>query len=209
MSDKKQTPTPLYKNSSYLDFTFCSLLVLVLLFLLTLPVIWKRPDCFVLRFWSRTCTVTSGYSGRCCHDHNARSPGQSVKNNSAEMISLSSFLKRLVQKVSMTRVHRHVCLYLWVGSLLLEMVEDRRDAGQTCSGPACLTGAQQRDADRDGNTEQHVFDFTLEQKNCLYCFIWCLTVLFEWMLLSETVPEVGVWCQYRSLSAAQEAPVFL
>lgn len=26
MSDKKQTPTPLYKNSSHLDFTFCSLL---------------------------------------------------------------------------------------------------------------------------------------------------------------------------------------
>lgn len=127
----------------------------------------------------------------------------------AEMVSLSSFLKRSVQKVSMTWAHRHVCLYLWVGSLLLEMVEDRRDVGRTCSGPARLTGAPQRDADRDGNTEQHVFDFTLEQKNCLYCFIWCLTVLYKWMLLSETVPEVGVWCQYRSLSPAQEAPAFL
>ena len=86
-------------NSSYLDFTFCSLLAL-----LTLPVVWRYPDCCVLCSWSRTCTVTSGYSGRCCHDHNPRAPGQSVKNNGAEMISLSSFLKRLVQKVSMTCV---------------------------------------------------------------------------------------------------------
>lgn len=63
-----------------------------------------------------------------------------------------------------------MCLYLGVGALLLEEVEDRRHVGRTCSGPARLTGAPQRHADVDGNTEQLVFDFTLEQKNRLYWF---------------------------------------
>lgn len=39
--------------------------------------------------------------------------------------------------------------------------------------------------------------------------IWCLTVLYKWMLLSETVLSVGVGCQCRFLSSVHAAPVFL